>query len=45
MRVKPESVKMTDVEKQEWDELYRYVKKKFYFMTTIRVCPVLFVLN
>ena len=28
MRVKPESVKMTDVEKKEWDELYRYVKKE-----------------
>lgn len=31
MRVKPESVKMTDVEKQEWDELYRYVKKEILF--------------
>lgn len=28
MRVKPESVKMTDVEKKEWDELYRYSKKR-----------------
>lgn len=31
MRVKPESVKMRDVEKQEWDELYRYVKKEILF--------------
>lgn len=31
MRVKPESVKMTEVEKKEWDELYTYVKKEILF--------------
>ena len=31
MRVKPEPIKMTEVEKKEWSELYNYVKKEILF--------------
>ena len=31
MRVKPEPIKMTEVEKKEWSELYDYVKKEILF--------------
>ena len=31
MRVKPEPIKMTEVEKKEWSELYSYVKKEILF--------------